>query len=556
MPSPNNAALAKAQAEKPLLPEADQPGIKAMEQAATLIMQHGGRVRLVKIPAPGVKPDGHDVADEIADGKTADDLRAILKDQRVPAVAAKAMENQIGSGRASAETKQHAIAAQTEDAIAEAYELERTGQLAFDQSRKTWLIYDPCCGIWRPDRKEEVLYSIRLFVRAINTKDEARLGKASIVLNVERLCRMRQGFAITGDELDASPFILGTPAGLYNLETGALCKPDPAQFVTKSTACAPDFDDPALWLRFLTDATGGDQAVIDYLQRLAGYCLTGSTREEQLTFLWGPGGNGKGTFLGALIDIAGDYARSTSTDTFLESSNDRNKADLAVLAGKRLVVAQESNEGRKWDAQRVKSITGRDEMEARFLYANSFVFKPSFKLLIASNHRPRIPSVDESWRRRLHLLPFDRKPAQPDPLLKEKLRDEYPQILGWMIKGAEWWYREGLGMPQAVVDASKEYLREQDIVGQWFDECIEMAGGTLLNRREAGDSLKRWCMEMNHGAPTVHALTRWLKENKGIEQDVKKASRPYLGIRLKPAEYSPSSTTSPACANFYGGPDD
>lgn len=95
MPSPNNAALAKAQAEKPLLPEAEQPGIKAMEQAASLIMQHGGRVRLVKIPAPGVKDDGWDVANAIADGMGADDLRAILKEQRVPAGAAKAMAGNI-----------------------------------------------------------------------------------------------------------------------------------------------------------------------------------------------------------------------------------------------------------------------------------------------------------------------------------------------------------------------------------------------------------------------------------------------------------------------------
>ncbi|MDP2196826.1 MAG: virulence-associated E family protein [Rhodocyclaceae bacterium] len=66
-----------------------------MEDAAGLILQHGGRVRIVNIPAPGVKPDGNDVADEIAAGKTADDLRAILKDQRVPVIAAKAMAGNI-----------------------------------------------------------------------------------------------------------------------------------------------------------------------------------------------------------------------------------------------------------------------------------------------------------------------------------------------------------------------------------------------------------------------------------------------------------------------------
>lgn len=92
MPSPNPEALAKAQAEKPLLPEAEQPGIKAMEQAAGEVLRLGGRVRIVKTPPPGEKPDGWDVADAIADGMDADALRAVLKNLRLPAVAAQAVE--------------------------------------------------------------------------------------------------------------------------------------------------------------------------------------------------------------------------------------------------------------------------------------------------------------------------------------------------------------------------------------------------------------------------------------------------------------------------------
>lgn len=440
----------------------------------------------------------------------------------------------------------------TEDALAEAFENERAGQLRFDQSRRTWLIYEPASGIWRPDRKEQVLYDVRCFVRARNPNNEARLGKAAVVLNVERLARMREGFAITGDELDADPFILGTPHGPYDLRTAERLEADPDLLITRSTSVAPDFAVPSLWLKFLAEATGNAQEVIDYLQRLAGYCLTGSTREEQLTFLFGSGRNGKGTFLGALRDITGDYGRSTDMSTFLESRSDRNKADLAVLAGRRLVIAQETNEGKKWDGQRIKTVTGRDEVEARFLYANSFVFKPTFKLLIASNHKPRIPTVDESWRRRLHLLPFDKTPAAPDPQLKEKLAAEYPQILGWMIEGAEWWYREGLMVPEAVTAASAQYLQEEDVVLLWFEECCIAKSGAVTERKAMMASLIAWCKDMNHRAPTGHALTRWLKV-RGIEQDMKKPSRPYLGVGLLAAADGvfPSGAASSAGAWGY-----
>lgn len=85
---PSKEAHASAQAEKPLLPEVEQPGIKAMEQAAGEILRHGGRVRIVKIPQPGEKPDGWDIADAINDGMDADALRAFIGSLRLPDIAA------------------------------------------------------------------------------------------------------------------------------------------------------------------------------------------------------------------------------------------------------------------------------------------------------------------------------------------------------------------------------------------------------------------------------------------------------------------------------------
>ncbi len=92
MPLPRNEALAAAQAAKPLLPEAEQPGIKAMEQAAGEILRLGGKVRIVKIPPPGEKPDGWDIADAIAGGMDAEALRAFIETKRLPDIAMQAME--------------------------------------------------------------------------------------------------------------------------------------------------------------------------------------------------------------------------------------------------------------------------------------------------------------------------------------------------------------------------------------------------------------------------------------------------------------------------------
>ena len=432
----------------------------------------------------------------------------------------------------------------TEDSMAQAFEAEYQGRVFFDHARRQWHVYDEQTGAWRADRTELVFHYVRSFVRGLNARNEAKWAKASVAAAVERMARSRPELARSGDELDADPWLLGTPAGVYDLRAAELLELDPALMVTKQTAVAPLFSVPTLWLRFLAEATGDNQAVIDYLQRLCGYGLTGSTREEMLAFFHGSGGNGKGVFLSALRDIVGDYGRTASMDAFLESKGDRNSADIAMLAAIRLAFAQESSEGRRWAEDRVKAVTGRDEQTARHLYGQFFSFKPQFKLFIASNHKPRIRNPDPAWRRRLHLLPFDRTPANPDPLLKEKLRDEYPAILGWMIQGAEWWHREGLTPPATITDASDAYFREEDITGLWFADCCTEAPGDFTERKALYQSFERWCGEMGHRAPTQHALTRWCKQ-KGFGQGTG-ATRPILGIALNPTDIPPAGASSTA----------
>jgi putative DNA primase/helicase len=415
--------------------------------------------------------------------------------------------------------------------LAMAYANEYAEDWLHDHSRHLWYGFDPTSGNWQPDQTERLLRAIQKFIHDRTT--ETRLRKSSTVLAVERLCRANEAFATTADQLDVDPFVLGTPAGPYDLTTGRRLEADPEMRITQATSIAPDFDLPERWLQFLAETTGHDLEMITYLQRLCGYCLTGSTREEQITFIHGPGGNGKGVFLGIIKDVIGSYGETTSTDTFLETRGDRNENDLAVLAGKRVAIAQEAQEGRKWDSQRVKSCTGRDAVRAKFLYRDLFTYVPQFKLLVASNHKPRIGSVDDAWRRRMHLVPFERKPARPDPLLKERLRDEYPRILGWMIEGAMLWAKDGLMVPASVTAASEAYLRDEDIVLMWFDERCIIEATTEIARKDLYENFTSWCREMGHGAPTVYHLTRWLKANKGVDQNMQRGARPYVGVRLR-----------------------
>ena len=127
----------------------------------------------------------------------------------------------------------------------------------------------------------------------------------------------------------------------------------------------------------------------------------------------------------------GDYAAVAPMETFTASAFERHSNDLAGLRGARLVSAQEPEEGRRLAEAKIKSLTGGDPISAHFMRQDYFTFVPTFKLVIAGNHKPGLRSVDEAIRRRLHLIPFDLKiPAEErDHRLPEKLKAEWPGIL-------------------------------------------------------------------------------------------------------------------------------
>ena len=164
--------------------------------------------------------------------------------------------------------------------------------------------------------------------------------------------------------------------------------------------------------------------------------------------------------------------------TFIASNAERHPTDLAKLRGARLVVAQETQRGRRWDETKLKALTGGDKLTARFMRQDFFDFTPTFKLFIAGNHKPRIGSVDEAMRRRLLLVPFTvRIPAaERDPALAEKLWGERSAILRWCLDGCLHWQRTGLAPPAIVCDATEDYFNEQDTVGQWLEDCTEDGG--------------------------------------------------------------------------------
>jgi putative DNA primase/helicase len=363
----------------------------------------------------------------------------------------------------------------TEDSAALAFADRYKDELRYDHDIGKW--YHWTSKYWQCERTGLAFDWARKLARefASHSPDKARIiSKTSFASGVERFAQADRAFAVTSEIWDADVWLFNTQSGAINLRTGKMGPHDPADFLTKIASASPGGSAPT-WLQFLDRITGSNQELVDYLQRVTGYCLTGSTQEHALFFLHGTGANGKSTFLNAVTSAMGDYHRTAPIETFTSTNNDRHPTELAGLRGARLVTAIETEEGRRWAESRIKTLTGGDRIAARFMRQDFFEFTPQFKLIIAGNHKPGLRSVDEAIRRRFNLIPFTVTipPNERDETLGDKLQAELPGILAWMVRGCALWQRTGLNPPSVVTDATAAYLGDEDAFAAWIEDCCE-----------------------------------------------------------------------------------
>jgi putative DNA primase/helicase len=399
-----------------------------------------------------------------------------------------------------AEERANGADALNQDALAQDFADAYSDQLRHVSEWGRWYRFDGIC--WRKDTTLGAIDMVRDMVRErADAVQRTGIKSASNIYAVEKLARSDRRIAAAPELWDADPWLLTAGEATYDLRTGEGRNTDPADHITKSAGCpiAPAGTPHPVWSAFL-ERVLPDLEVREFLQRYTGYCLTGCTSEHAFAFCYGSGANGKSTFINTIAKALGDYAATASMNAFLASKNEQHPTDLAGLLGARLVVAQEVQSGRSWDENKIKAITGGDRVSARFMRQDFFSYVPTFKLLIAGNHKPRISNVDEAMRRRLLIVPFAvQVPLEErDHWLMDKLELELPAILRWAMDGCARWQAMELAPPASVLAATNDYFGEQDIVGQWIEDCTyEVHPTTFAKASALLASWRAWCDERN-----------------------------------------------------------
>lgn len=342
--------------------------------------------------------------------------------------------------------------------------------------------------------------------------------------------------------IDADTMLVGfdNARRVIDLKTGAHRPASPADLVTKSLAVSEmgDARKATRWLEFLDQVLQGDAELIDWMHRWTGYALTGSTAEQILVFCFGLGANGK-SVLGELLRwIVGDYSRSVPVETLCESRRQAGGAspDLADLAGARLALTSETEDGAALAESLVKSLTAGDAISARQLYGRPFAFQPQFKLLMLGNHRPVVRGTDHGIWRRIRLVPFNRTFAaeERDPHLLDKLKAEAPHILAWMIEGALEWQRRGLAdTPKVVAAETDSYRSEQDVIGEFLAEVTERDPASEVCTSDLYAAFRDWAIRNGLRPASKVSLGRRLSE-RGMRNRRSNGSTRWINLALKP----------------------
>ncbi len=302
-----------------------------------------------------------------------------------------------------------------------------------------------------------------------------RSENASRLQAMIQLLLSEPGISISHDIFDRDPYLFNVPNGTLDLRTGTLRPHNPSDYITKMGGVPYDPDATCpLWEKTVCECADNDDNLIAFLQRFYSYCMTALTKEQVWALFYGGGENGKGVETDTLAYVMGNYCVNTPAETFLETKGGAIRNDLARLRGARLITASEPPAKNKFDPAVLKSFTGQDPITARFLHKEFIEFKPVGKIIFSANHRPDVRDTSHGFWRRMLLVPFIRKFSgkSKDKDLREKLQQEGPGILAWLVRGCLAWQREGLNPPQSVIEAVSSYRNATDVLADFIEgEC-------------------------------------------------------------------------------------
>lgn len=419
--------------------------------------------------------------------------------------------------------------------------------LRYNVDNKMWMIWNG--NFWQYDITESVKNYIEILAESMlyesnNINDVQQ--RIKMIRNIEDIyssggkesllkeARHLPGIPVTNDELDRDKYLICTQSGTINLKDGSIRENLREDLMSQCTNCGISEEEPTLWLKTLNEIFQGNKEVMHYVHKALGYSISDLCVEQIMFILQSDGNSGKSLIFDIIRTILSSYAITSSSQLITEEkyNSGSNKEEIARLKGKRLVVIDEIEQGDKGNERLIKNLTaGLTPLIGKFLYANSFEFTFRGKIWLLTNYDFIIRGTDRGiWRRIVKIPLYSDFTGKEDKYLRDKLMEEGPQILGWLLEGFRLYLEEGLQQPKCIIDATKEYKEDMDLVSQWINEYCECKESYFARANELYDNFKAFCQRRDQRTnQTIFGRNlgkKFRKYNSG-EGIV------YIGLRLK-----------------------
>lgn len=318
-----------------------------------------------------------------------------------------------------------------------------------------------------------------------------------------------EDYSFSTSEMDTAIDILAVQNGVIKLNRDGTFDfhtfiPEDMTTMHMATVYDPKAKCPT-WERFINEVLGGDQEIIRFFKIFIGQTLYGHNDQKAFGILYGPStNNGKTTLVKTLKGLYGDYAVASDHEMLAQKKRKTvgDSQELARTKGTRLVTISEPNQDMIVDVALLKNLTGNSEISVRFLNQNSFSFIPGFTPLIDTNHKLWMRDRTIFDRGSVILFEFNQvfTGNNADSSMDEKLRQEYPGILNWMLEGwADYCAAAPNGrnwiIPKSMADTLNEYSHESDSMEQFISETYTVTGNRKdsLYPKEAYRMYCNWC---------------------------------------------------------------
>lgn len=198
------------------------------------------------------------------------------------------------------------------------------------------------------------------------------------------------------------------------------------------------------------------------------YCFVPGNPWQKTFFIFGLGGNGKGTYFTLLTEIFG--ADKVEFKTWQDLGTPTGRASII---DKLIVLCNDINNTYIKEPQALKTLISCEPQTIRFLYQNPFTAVFKGKIISSGNAIPRVNDTSHGWQRRLILIPFDadfRK--SPDVNMSNKLTSEpvIEYIICEAIARLPKVLKEGFETPSRVNALIEEYRLENNHVALFLKE--------------------------------------------------------------------------------------